>query len=66
MRIKKATNEMNLWRALAVEKTIKKEKCGAVAALRKTKLYEKKIMMLDELSIMLEMQVEGLMWMEDD
>ena len=54
MRIKKAENEMNQSKALAIEKNKKKDKRGAMAALRKSKMYEKELTKLDGQSIMLE------------
>ena len=47
MRIKKTENEMKQLRALAVEKNKKKDKRGAMATLRKFKMYEKYLYKLD-------------------
>ena len=60
MRIKKAENEMNQSKALAIEKNKKKDKRGAMAALRKSKMYEKELTKLDGQSMMLEQQVMQL------
>ena len=60
MRIKKVENEMNQQKQIAVQENKKKNQRGALAALRKSKMYEKELTKLDGQSMFLEQQVMQL------
>ena len=54
MRIKKIEHDVAQQKKLAIEKNAKKDKRGALAALRKSKMYEKELAKLEGQSVMLE------------
>jgi hypothetical protein len=54
MRIKKIENDVGALKKQAVEKKKKKDDRGAIAALRKAKMYEKELAKLEGQSMMLE------------
>ena len=54
MRIKKIENDVTRLKKEALEKKKKKDDRGAVASLRKAKMYEKELAKLEGQSVMLE------------
>ena len=56
MRIKKIEHDVATQKKIAMEKNAKKDKRGALAALRKSKMYEKELAKLEGQAVMLEQQ----------
>ena len=66
MRIKKIENDVAALKKQAIEKKKKKDDRGAIAALRKAKMYEKELAKLEGQSMMLDQQVIMMQGVQTD